>query len=100
MFLLGTFYFIGDPLDCTTYRAWAPGSPRKARKKFDCVVLTKHRTWVSMPCKNNLPIVCELIPGGPYKKGSLFASRMKKPNGSYSQISNKVDIWLELTTLS
>ncbi|KAF9415879.1 hypothetical protein HW555_006631 [Spodoptera exigua] len=70
----------GDALDCTTYRAWAPGSPRKARKKFDCVVLTKQRTWVSVPCKNNLPIVCELIPGGPYKRGSLFASRIKKHN--------------------
>ncbi|CAH1645174.1 unnamed protein product [Spodoptera littoralis] len=75
----------GDALDCTTYRAWAPGSPRKARKKFDCVVLTKHRTWVSMPCKNNHPIVCELIPGGPYKRGSLFASRMKKPNETMTE---------------
>lgn len=73
-------FVAGDALDCSTYRAWAPGSPRRARKKFDCVVLTRTRTWVSTPCRKNYPMLCELVPGGPYQRGSLFASS-KKANG-------------------
>ncbi|XP_075991766.1 uncharacterized protein LOC142987100 [Anticarsia gemmatalis] len=65
----------GDSLECTTYRAWAPGHPRRYRNKFDCVLITRQRTWRSAPCKASYPILCELIPGGPYKKGSIFISR-------------------------
>lgn len=69
----------GDSLDCTTYRAWAPGHPRRYRDKFDCVVITRQRTWQSTPCKKKYPVLCELVPGGPYKRGSIFPS--KKRNG-------------------
>ncbi|XP_031763733.2 uncharacterized protein LOC113519116 [Galleria mellonella] len=65
----------GNALDCTTYRAWAPGHPRRRYDKYDCVVITRHKTWKSTSCKKQYPILCELKPGGPYKIGSIFASR-------------------------
>ncbi|XP_059061840.1 uncharacterized protein LOC131854716 [Achroia grisella] len=71
-----TFYAInGNTLDCTTYRAWMPGHPRRYYDKYDCAIITRHKMWKSTSCKKRYPIVCELIPGGPYKRGSIFASR-------------------------
>ncbi|XP_041979427.1 uncharacterized protein LOC121733274 [Aricia agestis] len=66
----------GDRLACSTYRAWAPGHPRR---RLPCVVLTRHRTWKSTSCIITYPVLCELIPGGPYRPRSIFASR--KNNG-------------------
>ncbi|XP_049866983.1 uncharacterized protein LOC126367487 [Pectinophora gossypiella] len=73
------FYNVnGDTLDCTSYRAWAPGHPRRYRDKFDCVVITRQRTWRSTSCKKKFPVLCELLPGGPYKRrGHIFASRKR-----------------------
>ncbi|XP_053607693.1 uncharacterized protein LOC128673690 [Plodia interpunctella] len=65
----------GDSLECTTYRAWAPGHPRRYYNKYDCVVITRQRTWKSTSCNKTYPVLCELIPGGPYKRGSIFVSR-------------------------
>ncbi|XP_049708445.2 uncharacterized protein LOC110379694 [Helicoverpa armigera] len=84
----GFFSVTGDALDCTTYRAWQPGSPRKARDKYDCVLLTRSRTWVTTPCKKNYPMICEIVPGGPYKRGSIFASRMKPANETNTENKN------------
>ncbi|KPI98518.1 Lithostathine [Papilio xuthus] len=51
----------GDLLECTSYRAWAPGHPRK-RGKADCVTITRYRTWRSVSCEEQLEALCELIP--------------------------------------
>ncbi|XP_047987880.1 uncharacterized protein LOC125227583 isoform X1 [Leguminivora glycinivorella] len=71
----------GDSLDCTTYRAWAPGHPRRQHDKFNCVLVTRQKTWRSTSCKKKYQAVCELNPGGPYKQGSIFAS-LVPPNGT------------------
>lgn len=65
------------PLDCSTYRAWAPGHPRRNFSQFDCVLITRHRTWQSTACKKNYPVLCELFPGGPYKRKSIFSHRKR-----------------------
>ncbi|CAH0404590.1 unnamed protein product [Chilo suppressalis] len=70
----------GGHLDCTSYRAWAPGHPRRYADKFDCVVITKHRMWQSVSCKNEQPVLCELLPNGPYKRGSIFTSTKVEQN--------------------
>ncbi|XP_068621690.1 uncharacterized protein [Battus philenor] len=57
----------GDALECMSYRAWAPGHPKKG-DKGDCVVLTRHQTWQSVPCGKKQAVICELIPGKPYTK--------------------------------
>ncbi|XP_047506737.1 LOW QUALITY PROTEIN: uncharacterized protein LOC125050783 [Pieris napi] len=61
----------GNGLDCTTYRAWAPGHPRRNRY-HNCILLTKQHTWRTTSCENKQQALCELIPHGPYKKGSIF----------------------------
>ncbi|KAL0848848.1 hypothetical protein ABMA28_013266 [Loxostege sticticalis] len=73
----------GDALDCTTYRAWAPGHPRRHAAQYDCALITRQRTWRSVACKGKHPVLCELVPGGPYKRGSIFASRRRKSNDTY-----------------
>ncbi|XP_050361869.1 uncharacterized protein LOC126781091 [Nymphalis io] len=64
----------GDALDCITYRAWAPGHPKR-KSNITCVLLTRNRMWKTTACQDKYPALCELIPGGPYKRGSIFASR-------------------------
>ncbi|CAG5048287.1 unnamed protein product [Parnassius apollo] len=61
----------GDSLGCTSYRAWAPGHPKRG-EKFDCVVITKHRTWRTVPCDESLAALCELKPDKPNRKINLF----------------------------
>ncbi|XP_073967699.1 uncharacterized protein [Choristoneura fumiferana] len=78
----------GDSLDCSTYRAWAPGHPRRARLKFDCVLVTGQKTWRSTPCNQRYPALCELNPGGPYKRGSIFAS-LKPINNTEAEAPNQ-----------
>ncbi|KAI8427443.1 hypothetical protein MSG28_001979, partial [Choristoneura fumiferana] len=73
------------PFHCSTYRAWAPGHPRRARLKFDCVLVTGQKTWRSTPCNQRYPALCELNPGGPYKRGSIFASL--KPINNIGHVS-------------
>ncbi|XP_014360860.2 pulmonary surfactant-associated protein A [Papilio machaon] len=51
----------GDLLECASYRAWAPGHPRK-RGKADCVTVTRHRTWRTVSCEEQLEAICEFIP--------------------------------------
>ncbi|XP_013147060.1 PREDICTED: pulmonary surfactant-associated protein A [Papilio polytes] len=60
----------GDLLDCTSYRAWAPGHPKK-RGKTDCVTITRHQTWRSVSCEVRLAAICEIIPGKNTGKPSL-----------------------------
>ncbi|KAJ0181579.1 hypothetical protein K1T71_002301 [Dendrolimus kikuchii] len=67
----------GLSLDCFTYRAWAPGHPRRDFNQFDCVLITKQRTWHATSCKKKYPALCELIPGGPYKRRSIFEYRRR-----------------------
>lgn len=64
------FLFIGDLLDCTSYRAWAPGHPKKWGKT-DCVTITRHQTWRSVSCEVRLAAICEIIPGKNTGKPSL-----------------------------
>ncbi|XP_045459247.1 polycystin-1, partial [Melitaea cinxia] len=66
----------GDALECITYRAWAPGHPKR-NSSMSCVALTRNRTWKTLACKENYQALCELIPGGPYKPGSILASRQQ-----------------------
>ncbi|CAB3248157.1 unnamed protein product [Arctia plantaginis] len=87
----------GNGLDCITYRAWAPGHPRRYRNKFDCVVITRHRTWLSTSCKKSYPVLCELIPGGPYKRGSIFISRNQKNNGKSQFTEEELQDYEDLT---
>ncbi|KAL1458526.1 hypothetical protein WDU94_008668 [Cyamophila willieti] len=69
-----------EPMDCFTWRAWAPNQPRAKYKTEDCVVLTTDRNWkvVNLPRDSrgmDEPAYCELghappeipptIPGGP-----------------------------------
>ncbi|XP_028027824.1 uncharacterized protein LOC114241233 isoform X2 [Bombyx mandarina] len=70
----------GTTLDCITYRAWAPGHPRRNSTKFECVLISRQKTWLSSACSKRYPALCELNPGGPYKKGSIFTS--EKRNGT------------------
>ncbi|KAM3959106.1 C-type lectin 6 [Aphomia sociella] len=88
MVVLKIFSFTCDTLDCTTYRAWAPGHPRRYYDKFDCVVITRHKTWQSTSCKKQYPILCELVPSGPYKRGSIFASRTISNNTNFANGTN------------
>ncbi|XP_013200377.1 uncharacterized protein LOC106142962 [Amyelois transitella] len=70
------FYGVnGNSLECTSYRAWSPGHPRRYFNKFDCVVLTRQKTWKSTSCNKTYPVLCELLPGGPYKRRSIFLSK-------------------------
>ncbi|XP_050685643.1 uncharacterized protein LOC126980067 [Leptidea sinapis] len=64
----------GDPLDCTSYRAWSPGHPRR-NSSYSCVVLTHQHTWRSVACEDTLPSLCEIMPGGPYEPGSLYSKK-------------------------
>ncbi|CAH2234721.1 jg4707 [Pararge aegeria aegeria] len=73
-----------DSLDCNTYRAWAPGFPRRS-PNMTCVVLTRSRTWKTSSCKANFQALCELIPGGPYKRGSIFPKRLQ--NGTEGTVA-------------
>ncbi|XP_023941012.1 uncharacterized protein LOC112047933 [Bicyclus anynana] len=68
------FYSNNDALDCTTYRAWAPGFPRRSTN-MSCVVLTNSRMWKTVSCNVRYEALCELIPGGPYKRGSIFPTK-------------------------
>ncbi|KAL4721577.1 hypothetical protein ACJJTC_010179, partial [Scirpophaga incertulas] len=77
----------GNSLQCTTYRAWAPGHPRRYPDKFGCVVLTRRRMWQSVSCSKPYPALCELFPGGPYKKGTIFTSK-EHENDYSSTIDN------------
>ncbi|XP_061377173.1 uncharacterized protein LOC116779422 isoform X2 [Danaus plexippus] len=61
----------GDSLDCITYRAWAPGHPRR-NLNMSCVVLTREHTWKTTLCRKRYPALCELLPDGPYRKGTIF----------------------------
>ncbi|XP_046961238.1 uncharacterized protein LOC124530914 [Vanessa cardui] len=71
----GIFYKTnGDALECITYRAWAPGHPKR-KSNVTCVLLTRNRMWKTTACEDKYPALCELIPDGPYKRGSIFASR-------------------------
>ncbi|XP_072936564.1 uncharacterized protein [Epargyreus clarus] len=78
----------GDSLECSTYRAWAPGHPRKSYQHYDCAVITPHRTWRSISCKKSLPTLCELFPGGPYKIGSIFRREEKDKSDNVTSIVN------------
>ncbi|XP_045764216.1 uncharacterized protein LOC123866605 [Maniola jurtina] len=80
------FYTNSDSLDCTTYRAWAPGYPRRS-PNMTCVVLTRFHTWKTSPCKAKFQALCELIPGGPYKKGSIFDISIKAAKWDSSSIN-------------
>ncbi|CAH2105051.1 unnamed protein product [Euphydryas editha] len=66
----------GAALECITYRAWAPGHPKR-NSNISCVALTRNRMWKTSACEENYQALCELIPGGPYKTGSIFASRLR-----------------------
>uniref|UniRef100_A0A8D8QDW3 Collectin-11 n=2 Tax=Cacopsylla melanoneura TaxID=428564 RepID=A0A8D8QDW3_9HEMI len=55
-----------EPMDCFTWRAWAPNQPRSKYKTEDCVVLTTDRNWKVVNCTQQMPFLCELQPGGPY----------------------------------
>nr|XP_026490496.1 uncharacterized protein LOC113396671 [Vanessa tameamea] len=73
----GIFYKInGDALECITYRAWAPGHPKR-KSNMTCVLLTRNRMWKTTACQAKHSALCELIPDGPYKRGSIFASRIQ-----------------------
>ncbi|XP_061708191.1 uncharacterized protein LOC133518490 isoform X2 [Cydia pomonella] len=78
----------GDSLDCTTYRAWAPGHPRRQHDKFNCVVVSRQKTWKSTSCKKKYQALCELNPGGPYKRGAIFAS-LAPPNSTETLQKNE-----------
>ncbi|KAG6453993.1 uncharacterized protein LOC115445987 [Manduca sexta] len=65
----------GNSLDCTTYRAWAPGHPWRNFYEYDCMLITRQKTWKTTPCSSRRRALCELVPNGPYKRGSIFLSR-------------------------
>ncbi|CAG9121630.1 unnamed protein product [Plutella xylostella] len=84
------FYNVnGDTLDCTTYRAWAPGHPKRSREKYGCIALTRSKTWIAVPCQTKLPSICELNPSGPYRRcGKIFASRRIKDTAQDRNITS------------
>lgn len=74
----------GEPLECFSYRSWAPGHPRPNRKRDDCVIIDAERTWRAVNCGKKLMHLCEIAPKPPF-----WVEIAEFGNGSCSDIRNR-----------
>lgn len=61
----------GNFLECTKYRAWAVGHPRRNRRHEDCVILDTDRMWRAINCKTKLQAICEFYPSKAIKSTTI-----------------------------
>lgn len=66
----------GQALTCTTFRAWAPGHPRRRRPNQTCCTLDSKRMWRTVDCGLKLPFICEIYPGGWFEDYDVYEHSM------------------------
>ncbi|XP_065199741.1 uncharacterized protein LOC135831292 isoform X2 [Planococcus citri] len=66
--------YVGEPLNCLSFRSWAPGEPRSRYLNEDCVTIDANRYWRAQQCNKTFPFICEILPFGPLDLADAYCS--------------------------